>query len=148
MKRGSLRTIGEIVLAFQKKGLYVDDNITQTNFPLNSRVAIDDFEIKIIDPDCFYSEDEGIKFLKIAGLLRPTEEHALRFARQYGRTMKSNKDKPNIVFLHKPWLDQNGERRTLVIDRGPYDQGLNLGYLDDGFDEFCVLAGLVSRAPR
>ena len=123
--------------------IYVNDYITQENFPLVGNRASED-EIVIHDPGCSFTEDEGLAILKQKGLQRPTYEHALRFVDQHGTATTSEK-KPYVVFLHKPWLDPNRDRRILYFNRSPGHRKLYLDYVDFRFYDSCVLAGFRPR---
>jgi len=123
---------------------YVNDYITQANFPLvGNELSADD--IVIHDPGCSFSEDEGLAILKQQGLLRPTYEHALWFARQHG-TATTSKKKPFVIFLHKPWQDPDRSRRVLCVNRDPDNRELGLGCAGSRFDGRCVLAGVRPRS--
>ncbi len=124
-------------------GFPASDDITQANFPLAPHLA-EEAEIEIIDPGCSFSEDEGLEFLKAAGLERPTHEHALRFAEQCGTATTSDK-KPFVIFLHEAWLGPFGSRRVMYLYRSSADRKLYLDYPDDRFDGLCVLAGVRPR---
>jgi hypothetical protein len=139
---GGKTTTDQIVKIWKDVKLWVNDYITQANFPLNPHDEAT-VEIEIIDPDCSFSEEEGLEYLKAAGLERPTSEHALRFAEQCGLTTTG--DKPFIIFLHEPWQDPFRDRRVVFVDRNPDDRSLDLGYPDDGFEDGCVLAGVRLR---
>ena len=144
VKMSGTETTAEIVATLRANGFnYVNDCVTQENFPLAAKDG-DDVEIEIIDPGCDFSEKEGLGFLTGAGLMRPTYEHALRFAEQHGRTTTSEK-KPFVVFLHEAWQDPDGYRRGLFVDRGPSRRELILSYPDDRVDSGCVLAGVRPR---
>jgi hypothetical protein len=122
---------------------YVNDHITQKNFPLTGNRGWED-EIVIHDPGCSFSEDEGFAILKQEGLLRPTYEHALRFARQHG-TATTLKKKPFVIFLHKSWQTPDRRRRVLSVGRYPAYRLLYLSYVDRRFNDYRVLAGVRPR---
>lgn len=142
VKLGGPTTTDQIAQQWREAGLYVNEYITQTNFPLKPH-AIEDIEIEIIDPGRSFGEDEGLKFLEAAGLECPTEEHALRFAEQCGRTTTGKK--PYIIFLHKAWLDPYRYRRIVCVLRSPDFRELRLDYPGFRFSDRCVLAGVRSR---
>ena len=133
----------DIVKGWREAGFYVSDNITQANFPLTVHPATEDVEIEVIDPGCGFDENEGLEFLKAAGLNRPTTEHALRFAEQCGKSITGKK--PLVVFLHKPWQDPSHYQRVLRIRREPGYREFDLFGTDRGFQNNCVLAGVRSR---
>ncbi len=140
---GKPGTTDDIVKYLKKNGFnFVGEEITQKNLPLEPH-EIENIQIEIIDPGCRFSEEEGIELLEAAGLERPTEEHALRFAEQCGSTTIGGK--PFIVFLHEPWIDQYWNPRVLFIHREPNYLGLNLDYASFGFNEKCMLAGIRSH---
>ncbi len=118
--------------------------INQKNFPLKAKEIPEDDEVVIYDPGTSFTEEEGLAILKREGLLRPTYEHGLRFAREHGTTTTSAK-KPFVIFLHEPWRDPSGDRRIVCVDRNPDDRELYLVYPDCGFDDRCVLAGVRPR---
>ena len=137
---GGNETTDQIVKHLKTNGFrFVHELITQKNFPIKAH-EINDVQIEIIDPGCMFTEEEGLAFLKSAGLNRPTEEHALRFAEQRAKTVTKN-DKC-VVFLHKHWEDPNGRRRILFIHRIADSHRLGLIYPDNGFGNSCMLAGI------
>ena len=140
---GDPQTTDDVVKHLKENGFFfVGNDITQKNFPLKPH-QIENIQIEIIDPGCEFSEAEGIKFLETNGLERPTYEHALRFAEQCGNTTTG--EKPFIVFLHEPWIDQYRNRRVLFIYRNPDKRGLNLDYPSLIFRHGRVLAGVRPR---
>ena len=147
VKLGGTATTDEIGRAWRDAGFYTNGCITQTNFPLNPHV-IEDATIGIIDPGCPFSAGEGLRFLEVGGLMRPTYEHALRFVEQHGGTMNGNKDKPYIIFLHEPVLVPHGIRHVLYVSRNPDYRRISLCYYGDKFVDLCVLAGVCPRSPR
>jgi len=140
LKLGGKTTTDDIVKEWHKAGLYVSEYITQENFPLTQRQIIEDVEIEIIDPGCTFTESEGLKLLEAAGLERPTYEHALRFAEQYG--IMTTSSKPNVIFLHKPWMGLCKSSSVLSVGRDPGPHTLRLEHVDLGFGEQCLLAGI------
>jgi hypothetical protein len=140
VKLGGNSTTDEITKAWKNAGLFVSDYITQVNFPLNLHDE-EHVEIEIIDPGCSFGEEDGLEYLKAAGLKRPTYEHALRFAEQCGRTMSFEK-KPFIIFLHESWQDPSHGRRVMCVNCYPGVRELSLGYVDRGFPSGCFLAGV------
>lgn len=145
VRLGGPETTDDIVQQLRGAGLFVSDHITQANFPLKPH-AIEDIEVEIIDPGCPFSEEEGLQFLKAAYLERPTEEHALRFAEQRGRTTTGKKR--YIIFLHKHWQVPRGGRKVLCVDRLPIARMLTLYCPDGTFGDDCdncVLAGVRLR---
>ena len=145
VKMGGSENTDQIVAALRKDGLWVNNYITQTNFPLKPN-ALGEDEIEIVDPDRSFSEEEGLQILKDKGLTRPTYEHAIRFAKQHGKTTTSEK-KLFVIFLHEAWQDPNGNRRVLYVNRNPDNRELNLNYPDNRFNDNCVLVGVRSRKP-
>jgi len=147
VKLGGEITTDQIAKTWKDAGLYVNKDITQANFPLIVHDP-EDVEIEIINPHCpSISEEEGLAYLKASGLVRPTYEHALRFAEQYGMTTTGVK--PSIIFLHEPWQDSDRNSRVIFVDRNVWDRGLRLTYLDDGlFGVESVLAGVRPRKSR
>ncbi len=144
VKLGGPTTTDQIAQQWREAGLYVNECVTQANFPLTPHATLDS-EIEVIDPGCSFTEEEGLKFLEAANLDRPTEEHALRFAEQCGKTTTGKK--PYIIFLHKPWLDPDRDRRVVCVDRYPGGRRLYLDYPGSRFDDLCVLAGVRRRKP-
>jgi hypothetical protein len=146
IKMGGPETTDKVVTYLKANGFnYVSTEITQKNFPLTKDPVVDGDEIVIYDPDTGFSEDSGLAILKREGLRRPTYQHALRFAREYG-TATTSKKKPYIIFLHKPWWDGPGYNRlVLCIRRHPSDRKLHLDCPDYGFGDHCVLAGIRPR---
>jgi len=145
VKMGGSENTDQIVAALREDGLWVNDYITQTNFPLKPN-ALGEDEIEIVDPDRSFSEEEGLQILKDKGLTRPTYEHAIRFAKQHGKTTTSEK-KLFVIFLHEAWQDPDGDRRVLYVNRYPDNRELNLNYPDNRFNDNCVLVGVRSRKP-
>lgn len=141
---GGSMTTDEIVKYLEKNGFQcADPRIAQENFSLNPH-AIEDVEIEIIDPGCFFTEKEGLEFLNAAGLEPPTYEHALRFAEQYGKETKGKK--PYVIFLHKPWYCSNGGRYFIGVGEHVLDLvDPDLYDLADGFSDLCLLAGVRPR---
>lgn len=138
---GGSETTDEIISGF---GFPADDLITQANFPLQPRAAVEEDEIEIIDPGCSFSEDQGLKFLADAELGRPTYELALRFAEQHGKATTSGR-KPFVIFLHEAWQDPRRCRRVLCLNRYARYRGLYLCCPGHGFGDGCVLAGVRPR---
>ena len=146
IRLGGPETTDEIVRGLKKGGLWVDDYITQKNFSLQPHDQ-QEVVIEILDPDRDFNEAEGLKLLAAAGLERPTTEHALRFAEQFGKTTTGKK--PFIVFLHEPYLAPDGPRRVLYVYRYLAHCGLSLLYVASrGWRDGCVLAGVRPRSPR
>ena len=132
-------TTDDIVKYLKGKGfVFIDNHITQKNFPLGLQDG--NIQVEIVDPDCPFTEAKGIEILKSVGLERPTYENALRFARQYGDIITGKK--PFIVFLHEPWVDSFGNRCVLHVDSRPGHRELDLSYPGGGFTDDCVLAGV------
>jgi len=146
VKLGGPETTDDIVRMLRKGGFLVNNPITQKNFPLAPHEA-QDIEIKVVDPGCSFSEAEGLDLLKAAGLERPTYEHALRFAEQYGMMTSSTK-KPFVVFLHEAWLDPGGDRHVLCLHRDSADRRLCLRCPGRRFDGDCGLAGVRPCKPK
>ena len=143
VKMNGTETTDDIVASLRAGGFgYVNDYITQANFPLTATDG-EDVGIEIIDPGCDFSEKDGLRYLAEANLERPTYQQALRFAQQHGRTTSSTK-KPFVIFLHEAWRDPYRGRRFLCVDRGPSHRGLLLFY-PGGFSSHCVLAGVRPR---
>ncbi len=141
VKVGGSETTDEIVANL---GFPANELITQGNFPIQPRLAIEEVEIQIVDPDCNFREEEGLVILTEAKLERPTYEHGIRFSQQYGKVTSSSA-KPFVLFLHKAWQDPEGVRRILCLFRSPDHRRLHLDFPDDGFFDTCVLAGVKSR---
>jgi len=126
-------------------GFPVNSYITQQNFPILPRLAIE--EIEIVDPGRSFSEKEGLAMIAEVKLERPTYEHGIRFSQQHGRVMTSSNKKPFVLFLHEAWEDPEGVRRVLCLFRSPDRRWLHLDYPDDGFFDSCVLAGVRPHQP-
>jgi hypothetical protein len=145
VKMGAAETTDEIVAYLNANGFnYVNEWINQKNFPLKAKETPEDDEIVIYDPGTSFTEEEGLAILKREGLLRPTYEHGLRFAREHGTATTSAK-KPFVIFLHEPWQDPDGDRRIVYVNRYPDNRGLDLYYPVNGFYGDCVLAGVRPR---
>ena len=145
VKIGGPETTDEIVAHLKANGLNnVNPLITQANLPLLARPVVEEDEIVIHDPGTSFSENEGLTILKQEGLLRPTYEHGLRFAREH-ETATTSKKKPFVIFLHEHWLDPRRRCRVLYLDRSSDNRELDLYYPDGGFDVICVLAGVRPR---
>ena len=145
VKMGAAETTDEIAAYLNANGFnYVNEWINQKNFPLKAKEIPEDDEVVIYDPGTSFTEEEGLAILKREGLLRPTYEHGLRFAREHGTTTTSAK-KPFVIFLHEPWQDPDGDRRIVCVNRYPDDRKLSLGYPGSRFGGNCVLAGVRPR---
>lgn len=144
VKLGGPETTDDIVCVLRGGGLRVNDHITQANFPLTPRGTPEEAGIEIVDPGKGFSENEGLAILKEAKLERPTYEHGLRFAEQHGKTTTSTK-KPLVIFLHEPWQGPGRDRRVMCLGRRPGYRWLFLNDPDDGFNDYCGLAGVRSR---
>ncbi|MEK9179860.1 MAG: hypothetical protein AAB897_00375 [Patescibacteria group bacterium] len=142
IRLGGPKTTDQIVKGLKKEGFWVNDLITQKNFPLQPHDP-EDVEIEIIDPGKSFTEEEGLRLLAEAGLKRPTHEHALRFAEQFGK--RTTGKKPFIIFLHEPWRDPYGDRRVIYVRRRPAYRELSLDYAVVRWDDDCVLAGVRPR---
>jgi len=140
VKLGGPETTDQITA---KLGFPFSDWITQKNFPLKPHDP-ETVEIEIINPGTSFSEEEGLEFLKAAGLERPTYEQAIRFAEQYGKATTSEK-KPFVIFLHEAWQGPFRDRRVVYLGRDARYRGLDLNCPDDRFDGHCVLAGVRPR---
>ena len=141
VRLGGPETTDEIVANL---GFPANEWITRANFPLTPRQALEEVEIQIIDPGQSFNKNEGLIILAEVKLERPTHEHAIRFAEQYGKITTSS-NKPFVVFLHKAWEDTENIPRVLCLFRSPEHRWLHLDYADDGFFDTCVLAGVKSR---
>jgi hypothetical protein len=146
VKMGGPENTDAIVAALRESGIWVNDHITQANFPLTARKTPVEDEIQIIDPGKSFSEEEGLVILKEAKLIRPTYEHGIRFAQQHGKVTTS-KEKPFVIFLHPSWRGPLDGRRVLYVYRNPGNRRLILNYPDNRFNDNCVLAGVRSRNP-
>ena len=150
VKIGGPETTDEIARYLEDKGYdFVNGNITQKNFPLKSRKTLEERKIVIHAPGGPFTKDEGFAILKSIGLLPPTYEDALRFARQHRKVIFSSK-KRTIAFLHEPWRDETNNLRIICLDRSMGDVSLDLHYIngwEDGgiyrFDDNYVLAGVL-----
>jgi hypothetical protein len=140
VKMGGPENTDQITVAL---GFPFNDWITQKSFPIKPHDP-ENIEIEIIDPGCSFSEVEGLEFLKAAGLERPTYEHAIRFAEQYGKATTSEK-KPFIIFLHEAWRIPHCYRRVVCLDRRARFRELGLDDPDSRFSDDCVLAGVRPR---
>lgn len=141
VKLGGPETTDQIVASL---GFPANSYITQANFPIKPRAAIEEVEIEIVDPDRKFGFDECPAILAEAKLDEPTHEHGIRFAEQHGKTTTSMK-KPFVIFPHKPWRGPNRDLRVVYLNRDPSDHELSLRYPDYGFDDCCVLAGVRPR---
>lgn len=144
VKLGGPETTDSIVQVLREGGFWINEYITQENFPLTPSKNLQEDEIEIIDPDCSFSEEEGLRILKKKGLARPTHEHAIQFAGQWG-TATTSQEKPFVVFLHEPWQDPSGNRRVVYLRRPPSSRKLCLNYPGSEFNDYCVLAGVRPR---
>jgi len=131
VKIGGLETTDDVVKRIRVNGFEcVGRVITQENFPLEHR-STKEIEIEVIDPGRPFTEDEGLLFLKNAGLKRPTHEHAIRFTEQCG--VKTNGK--YVVFLHK----QNNGHVLYLNHKSEIFNAINP---ENGFGNECVLAGV------
>jgi len=141
VKMGGTNNTDEITAAL---GFHFNGWITQANFPLTSSDTPWEDEIEIVDPGKSFSEEEGLAILKEKGLIRPTYEHAIRFAEQHGKATTSAK-KPFIIFLHVAWHCSRRDRRIVCLRRGAWYRRLRLLDPDRRFRDRCVLAGVRPR---
>jgi hypothetical protein len=144
VKMGGPENTDMIVAALRANGIWVNDYVTQANFPLTALKTPVEDEIEIVDPGKSFSEEEGLVILAKHKLDRPTYKHGIRFAEQHGKATTS-KEKPFIIFLHPSWQDPLDFRRVLYVDRDPVDRELNLIYPGSRFFDDCVLAGVRRR---
>ncbi|MEK7094295.1 MAG: hypothetical protein AAB903_03080, partial [Patescibacteria group bacterium] len=131
LKMGGSETTDQIVAVLRESGIRVNECVTQKNFPLTSGEAIED-EIELVDPNRDLYFKESLAILKEKGLMRPTEEHAIRFSQQHGLTTTSTK-KPCIIFPHKPWLGPGRSPRVVCVCRYPVDRELFLRWAGGWF---------------
>ena len=137
---------------------FINEYINQRNFPLTAKKCPKEDEIVIYDPGTNFTQKEGLAILQREGLLRPTYEHALRFAREHG-TATTSKEKPFIVFLHQSWPFKESReianyyrricyRRVICIDRHPDHHTLRLDHPNGEYlkrEGGYVLAGVRPR---
>jgi len=140
---GGLSDTDQITAKF---GFPFNHHITQKNFPLTLSEAQYENEIEIIHPGRSFSEEEGLKILKDRGLLRPSHEHGIMFAQQYGFSTPSEKYF-YVIFLHESWLDPGYDRRVMCFDRFPGNCRLDLDLSERRFLEDCVIAGIRPHKP-
>jgi hypothetical protein len=140
-KMGGANNTDEITAAL---GFAFNEWITQANFPLKPSETPWEDEIEIVDPGKSFSEEEGLAILKEEGLLRPTYEHGIRFAEQFGKATTSEK-KPYVIFLHEAWRDPDRNRRIVYLLRSAGYRELGLSYPGRRFYGRCVLAGVRLR---
>jgi hypothetical protein len=152
VKLGGATTTDDIVKEWEDTTKAPFNNLTQKNFPLTPH-AEEIVEIEIFDPGDDYSdehgeggfsEEEGLACLEASELERPTYEHALRFAEQWGR-VTTFEDKPFILFLHEPWSGRGDNCAVVEIDRGPNDRSLHLRTPHSDFNNV-MLAGVRRHA--
>ncbi len=141
VKMGGATNTDEITKAL---GFPFDNLITQENFPLKPSENPTEDEIEIVDPGRDFSEEEGPQILKEKGLLRPTYEHAIRFAEQHGKATTSEK-KPFMIFLHEAWQNPDRDRSIVCLDRDAECRRLTLHYSGRRFRDYYVLAGVRPR---
>jgi len=135
---GRPETTSEIVRSL---GFPVNSYVTQANFPIKPRPAIEEVEMQIVYPNCNFREAEGLIILAEFKLERPTYEHGIRFVEQCGKLTTSS-EKPFVLFLHEAWKDPEGVRRVLCLFRRQDHRWLHLDCLSIGFFDTCVLAGV------
>ena len=114
--------------------------IKQKNFPLTPSETPREDEIEIVDPGCSFSADEGLAILAERKLVRPTYEHGIGFAQQFGTT--TSEKKPFVVFLHEPWWGPGRLRYVVCLNRRAKCRLLDLTCPGFGFGAYCVLAGV------
>ncbi len=141
VRLGGPETTDEIVANL---GFPANSYITQANFPLMPRQAIEEVEIQIIDPGRSFTKNEGLIILVEVKLRRPTYEYGIRFAEQHGKLTTSS-EKPFLLFLHEDRLDPEGVPCVLCLFRSPDRRWLHLNCLSIGFFDTCVLAGVKPR---
>lgn len=151
VKVSTPETTDEIVDYLKANGfLYVHWWINQENFPLTAKGAPKEDEVVIydpgIDPGISFTEEEGLAILRREGLLRPTYEHALRFAREHGTT-ENFPENVFVSFLHEPWKEPRGDWRIIEGVFSSPERSLGLGYPDvpRGMRIKRILAGVRPR---
>lgn len=147
VKMGESETTDQIVAYLKNNGFYyVHEWIDQDNFPLTTKEIPEDAEIIIYDPGGGFTEEEGLAILKREGLLRPTHEHALRFAFEYGAKVEFQEN-VFVTFLHEPWVEPRGDRRVIEGTFSLNNRTLSLGYPDvpRGMRIKRILAGVRPR---
>jgi len=140
VRLGGPETTNQIVASL---GFPVNGYIVQEDFPLKSR-EIEKVEIELVKPGKYIkNEKEGLAILAEHKLERPTYEHALRFAEQYGRIAIFFK-REKIIFWHKPVNAQGYGLQVMCLSRYPKFRFLDLCSPHNGFghDYNCVLAGV------
>jgi hypothetical protein len=142
VKLGDPITTDQITSAL---GFQFHEWITQANFPLKQAKNPWEDEIQFIVPGSGFTEEEGLWFLAMAKLDRPTYEHGIRLAQQYGKKATLCRPTNSVVFLHKPW---RGPDRAYHVVRVALDEDfpwLNLHYSRGKFSVFNLLAGVRRR---
>jgi hypothetical protein len=135
----------EIVRQIKAAGVPVNDDITQTNFPIAQAATPWEDEIELVDPNREFDFSECPKILTDAGLLKPTHEHALRFAHKNAATIPTSSLKPFIIFPHKPWLAPSSRDRIVDVRRRPAYRHVDLNYTTSRFNDHYVVAGVRPR---
>ncbi len=134
---GTRTTTDQIVASL---GFTYNRLITQENFPLRARQQETDV-LELVRPSRGIAHDEALRMLQERSLLRPTHEHAIRFAEQYGR---ANTISGVVVFLHNHWFDPKRKPRLLALSYRyhPWRRNLCLRYANDQLADYCLLAGV------
>ncbi|PIT93875.1 hypothetical protein COU00_01985 [Candidatus Falkowbacteria bacterium CG10_big_fil_rev_8_21_14_0_10_43_11] len=130
---GGNRTTEELVRA--GKYDWVDENITNQNFPMGSQTD-EDVVIELLEFDHDVSSEEAIEEARKRGLERPTHEDALFFGEQH----PEEQHKHPIVFLHEPWQSSHGGGIVLVLYGHSSGRHLNLDWFGFGWIRLCVFA--------
>lgn len=147
VKHGDSMTTDQITaaLGLQLNDFQFSEWITQANFPLKQAKTPWEDEIQIICPHRAFTEKDGLWFLSMSKLDRPTYEHGIRFAQQYlQQYLKMPYLRTRVVFLHKPWRGPDGAHHVVSVSLDKSYPWLNLDYSREhsGFD---LLAGVRRR---
>jgi hypothetical protein len=147
VKMGDSTTTDQITAALdlQLHGFQFNEWITQANFPLKQAKAPWEDEIQIVYPYRAFTEKDGLWFLSMSKLDRPTYEHGIRFAQQYlQQDLKMPYLRTRVIFLHKPWRGPDGAQHVVSVSLDETWPWLNLDYPREhsGFD---LVAGVRRR---
>ncbi len=128
-------------------GFPFNEWINQYSLPLTSSETQWQDEIEIMDPECTFSESQGLSLLGDVGLEAPTYEHVLRFAQQFGK-LTTSEVKPNIAFLTKSWSAPDNRPYTLCLNRTASFRRLYLHCSYHSFLDGFVIAGVRQKQDR
>lgn len=134
--RGGKRTTEKVIASTTHT--FVSEHITSANFPLTNTPE-ETKELVAFQVDYDPTSEQILAELEKRGLERPTHEDALKFDEAYPD------EKGFFVFLHKPWLNPDGDPRVLIVVRDGAARELDLRWFDGGWSRHCWFVGVRPR---